>query len=105
MLEAAAVEGYKAPELIKIQDLSKETDIYSFGMILLEFLTGKEPVKANPDLDLYRHNILFDEKDGDGSLKDNERVMRFFRLALACCSPSPSLRPDIKQICKKLEEI
>ncbi|KAK1415382.1 hypothetical protein QVD17_31163 [Tagetes erecta] len=105
MLETASVEGYKAPELIKIQDMSKATDIYSFGMILLELLTCKEPVNANPDQDLYHHNILFDENDGDGSLKDEERAMRFFRLAIACCSPSPSLRLDIKQICQKLEEI
>ncbi|KAI3817901.1 hypothetical protein L1987_11701 [Smallanthus sonchifolius] len=105
MLEAAAAEGYKAPELIRIQDMSEATDIYSFGMILLQLLTGKEPLKANPDQDFYHHDILFDEKNGDGSLMDEERVMRFFRLAIACCSPSPSLRPDIKQICRNLEEI
>ncbi|KAK9063272.1 hypothetical protein SSX86_017142 [Deinandra increscens subsp. villosa] len=107
MMELAAIEGYKAPELIKMQDMSEATDIYSFGMILLELLTGKEPLnrKPNPDQDLYRHDIMFDEKDGDGRLTNEERVMGLFRLAMACCSPSPSLRPDIKQICRKLEEI
>ncbi|KAI3735130.1 hypothetical protein L6452_14618 [Arctium lappa] len=126
MLEQAAIEGYKAPELIKMEDMNELTDIYNLGLILLELLTGKEPVnnKANPDQDsylatslrnaildhrisdLYHPDILLDENNGDGSLIINEdRVLGFFRLAMACCSPSPSLRPNIKQICMKLEGI
>ncbi|KAJ0764632.1 putative protein kinase RLK-Pelle-LRR-III family [Helianthus annuus] len=107
ILEAAAVEGYKAPELIKVQDMNEATDIYSFGRILLELLTGKEPLdkKENLDKALYHPDILFDEKNGDGCLMNQERVMRFVQLAIDCCSPSPYMRPDIKQICRKLEEI
>lgn len=107
MLEAAAVEGYKAPELSRMEDMNKATDIYNFGLILLELITGKEPVYniAQPDQDLYHPKIMFDESNGDGGLINEERVMGFFRLANECCSPSPSLRPNIKQICRKLEEI
>ncbi|KAI7740453.1 hypothetical protein M8C21_002261 [Ambrosia artemisiifolia] len=107
MLEAAALEGYKAPELIKVQDVNKASDIYSFGKILLELQSGKEPFdkKASPDQDSYHPEILFYETNGGASLTNEERAMRFFQLAIACCSPSPSLRPDIKQICRKLEEI
>ncbi|KAK8963186.1 putative kinase-like protein TMKL1 [Platanthera guangdongensis] len=35
MLEALTIEGYKSPELIEIKDASRETDIYSLGIILL----------------------------------------------------------------------
>lgn len=105
MLESAAVEGYKAPELIKIQDMSEATDIFNFGIILLELLTGKEPLRATPDQGLQHYDIMFDKINGDESLMNEERSVGFFQLATACCSPSPSLRPDIKQICRKLAEI
>ncbi|RLM49057.1 uncharacterized protein C2845_PMPSC055707 [Panicum miliaceum] len=39
MLEAS---GYKAPELTKMRDATKESDIYSLGVILLEMLAQKE---------------------------------------------------------------
>ena len=48
MLESLASQGYKAPELIKMKEASERTDVYSFGVILLELLTGKEPINENP---------------------------------------------------------
>ncbi|GJS46404.1 putative kinase-like protein TMKL1 [Tanacetum coccineum] len=125
MLEAATDDGYKAPELIKMEDTCEATDIYNFGLILLELLTGKEQANKNADRDqdpylatlmrnvmldnrisdLYHPDILLDENNADGTLINEERVKVFFRLAMDCCSPSPLLRPDIKQLCRKLEEI
>ncbi|KAL7229438.1 hypothetical protein ACSBR2_008031 [Camellia fascicularis] len=124
MLEVSAAEGYKAPELIKMKDVSEETDIYSLGVILLELLTGKEPVNENPApdeefyltnsmrnaifehriSDLYHPDILL-RQSGDRIPVTEECILKFFQLAMACCSPSPSLRPHIKQVLGKLEEI
>ncbi|XP_076895388.1 putative kinase-like protein TMKL1 [Bidens hawaiensis] len=125
MLEDADIEGYKAPELTKTKDYSTQTDIYNLGVILLELVTGKEPVngKANCDQDLhlptlirnamldnrisdvYHHDVLEDDGKGGLCCVNEDIVITFVKLALDCCSPSPSLRPNIKQICKKLEEI
>uniref|UniRef100_A0A5B6YSP5 Putative kinase-like protein TMKL1 n=2 Tax=Davidia involucrata TaxID=16924 RepID=A0A5B6YSP5_DAVIN len=124
MLEASAAQGYKAPELIKMKDASEETDIYSLGVILLEILTGKEPVIVNPTTsqdvylpnsmrnaildhrikDLYHPDILLGQSSDESPVTE-ECVLKFFQLAMAACSPSPSLRPDIKQVLRKLEEI
>nr|XP_043632874.1 putative kinase-like protein TMKL1 [Erigeron canadensis] len=124
MLEDAAVEGYKAPELTKLKESNTGSDIYNLGVILLELITGKEPIngKANPDQDFYLptsiRNAIMDKRMSDlyhpdvlevgigGSSSVNEDiVIKYVQLALACCSPLPSLRPDIKQICKRLDEI
>ncbi|KAK3033238.1 hypothetical protein RJ639_033118 [Escallonia herrerae] len=124
MLEDSAAEGYKAPELIKMKEASQQTDIYSLGVILLELLTGKEPIikQSTPDQDfylpnlarsaildhrisnLYHPDILIVENKGQCAITEDQ-ILRFFQLSMACCSPSPSLRPDIKQILRKLEDI
>lgn len=125
MLEASAAEGYKAPELIKMRDASEKTDIYSFGIILLELLSGKEPINEKPTSDEefylpnYMRNAILDHRVADLYhpdllLRDNneqrnpvteEAILKFFQLAMTCCSPSPSLRPDIRQVIRNLEEI
>lgn len=124
MLEDAAVEGYKAPELTKLKESNTESDIYNLGVILLELVTGKELIngKANPDQDFYLptsirkaildhrmsdiyHPDILENNNGELSHVNEDIVIKFVQLALACCSPSPSVRPNIKQICKKLEEI
>ncbi|XP_044504886.1 putative kinase-like protein TMKL1 [Mangifera indica] len=125
MLEASASQGYKAPELIKMKDVSKETDIYSLGVILLELLSGKEPINENPlpddDFyllnfmrnalldhrisDLYHPDMLLSKNNGHENPVTEECILKFFRLAISCCSPLPSLRPNTKQVLWKLEEI
>ncbi|CAN1188262.1 Probable leucine-rich repeat receptor-like protein kinase IMK3 [Linum perenne] len=126
MLETSAAEGYKAPELIKMKDASEETDIYGLGIVLLELLSGKEPVNPNPTpdedfylptfmrnavldrriTDIYHPDILINsENDKRENAVTEEGIFRFFQLAMSCCSPSPSLRPNIKQVLSKLEEM
>ncbi|XP_073032951.1 putative kinase-like protein TMKL1 [Primulina eburnea] len=124
MLEASAFQGYKAPELMKMKDVCEDSDIYSFGAILLELLTGKESLddNPNPDQDFYlpsamRSAILDDRimelyhPDFLLGLSNDQRVavehsiLGFSQLAMACCSPSRLLRPDIKEVLNKLEDI
>lgn len=131
MLETSAAQGYKAPELIKVRDATEESDIYSLGIIFLELLTGKEPLneKAAPGEEpylpnyvreavteqrisnLFHPNLLSRKKqdgDGDGidsSMVTEECILAFFQLAMACCSPSSSLRPNTRQVLRKLGDI
>lgn len=125
MLESSSAQGYKPPELIKMKDASEETDIYSLGVILLELLSGKEPINEHPTpdedfylpnfmrnavlghriSDLYHPAILLRNGIDDEIQVTEECVLKFFQLAMACCSPSPSIRPNIKQVIRKLEEI
>ncbi|EFH49579.1 protein kinase [Arabidopsis lyrata subsp. lyrata] len=120
ILDVSAAEGYKAPELIKMKEVSKESDVYSLGVIMLELVSGKEPINENPTgddefylpdfmrnavldhrlSDLYRPEII----RSDDNLSE-ECVLMYFQLAMSCCSPSPSLRPNVKQVLRKLEEI
>ncbi|KAG8381562.1 hypothetical protein BUALT_Bualt06G0134500 [Buddleja alternifolia] len=124
MLEVSSSEGYKPPELIKMRDACEKSDIYSLGVIFLELLTGKEPIDENPSpnedfylpsamrsavlddriKDLYRPDILLGVSS-DQRVVIEDGILRYFELAMACCSPSRLLRPGIKQIVETLEEI
>jgi serine/threonine protein kinase len=124
MLETAAAQGYKAPELIKMRDATRESDVYSFGVVLLEMLAQKDSAKNDGDgapssrdifLPASFKNLVLERKISDAFSSDlvrqsrkagNEKKLNaFFELATACCSPSPSLRPNTKDIIRRLEEI
>ncbi|KAL5211272.1 hypothetical protein ABZP36_022119 [Zizania latifolia] len=121
MLETSATQGYKAPELTKMRDATRESDIYSLGVVLLEMLAQKESandVTPNPRdilLPVSFKNLVLERKISDafssGLVRQSKKsgkeknLNAFFELATACCSPSPSLRPNTKYILKKLEEI
>ncbi|GJM86339.1 hypothetical protein PR202_ga02190 [Eleusine coracana subsp. coracana] len=121
MLEASAAQGYKAPELFKMRDASRESDIYSLGVVLLELLAQKEsaddnrPKARDIHLPVSFKNLVLERKMSDAFSSDlakhckksgkEKNLNAFFELATACCSPSPSLRPNTKNILKRLEEI
>lgn len=124
MLEALECQGYKAPELIKMKEACEDSDVYSFGVILLELLTGKEPVASSPKpgqdfylpkavrsavlddriVGLYHPGILLG-LNNDQRAVSQDCIRKYFQLAMACCSPSHLLRPNIRQILDRLEEI
>uniref|UniRef100_A0A0A8XNH5 Protein kinase domain-containing protein n=1 Tax=Arundo donax TaxID=35708 RepID=A0A0A8XNH5_ARUDO len=120
MLETSAVQGYKAPELIKMRDATRESDIYSLGVIMLEMLAQKEIVNDRPlnarDIHLPASfkDLVLERKISDAFSSElikqsknsgKENLNAYFELATACCNPSPSLRLDTKKILKRLEDI
>ncbi|KAL9254380.1 putative inactive leucine-rich repeat receptor-like protein [Drosera capensis] len=125
MLETSAGQGYKAPELIKMKNVNESTDVFILGVILLELVTGKEPINGNPSVsqefylpdairsavlerrfhDLYYHSDLLMGQSGHQRMIIKDRILKLVQLAITCCSPSPHLRPSSKEILQKLEEI
>ncbi|CAO2839102.1 unnamed protein product [Amaranthus hypochondriacus] len=124
MLEISAVQGYKAPELMKIKDASESTDIYSLGIVLLELLTGRKPVNVNssdseeiylPNVirsaildhrikDMYHPDILYNQT-GKQRHRTEDCALKLVQLAMTCCSQSPSLRPQVSEVVRKVEDI
>lgn len=119
MINAATSQGYRAPELFKIIKANTKTDVYSFGIVLLEILTGKRPwenegAEKAVDLPTMVKAAVMEERISD--LFDLELVagmrspvedglLQTLQLAMGCCAPSPAVRPDIKEVVRQLEEI
>ncbi|XP_078173683.1 protein kinase STUNTED-like [Carex rostrata] len=106
--------GYLAPEYFMYGKVSRKIDVYAFGVVLLELLTGRKCISSeNPDgqesLVMWSAPIL---KKGDiNELLDpaldgkyNEAEARRMALAASLCLiRSARLRPQISQILSFLE--
>ncbi|KAH9296786.1 hypothetical protein KI387_028468, partial [Taxus chinensis] len=106
---------YTAPEYASTQHFDEKTDIYSFGVILLELLTGRSSSDSNriPIVDWVNskcteiHNTqgskldILDKNMTD--VKENQ-AMLLLHVALLCTNKHPSDRPSMKDVVNMLSE-
>ncbi|KAJ0983860.1 hypothetical protein J5N97_002216 [Dioscorea zingiberensis] len=95
--------GYRAPETRKSnRRLTPRSDIFAFGVLLLELLTGKpplqHPVLLGTDLPVWVRSVR-----DDGA--EDERVMMLVDIAAACVRSSPDSRPTTWQVLKMIQEV
>ena len=107
--------GYVAPELAQSLRLSEKCDVYSFGVILLELVTGRKPVESPTENQVvvlceYVRGLLeggFASDCFDRSLRgfvENE-LIQVMKLGLICTSELPSRRPSMAEVVQVLESI
>ncbi|XP_078174986.1 L-type lectin-domain containing receptor kinase IX.1-like [Carex rostrata] len=109
--DPAGTIGYLAPECFYTCQTSKESDIYSFGIVLLEIACGRMPcgrrpcVPESPNLllvewvwELHGHGKILeaadDRLDGNFEAAQMECLMV---VGLWCAHPDDSQRPNIKK--------
>ncbi|MFS7920654.1 putative protein kinase RLK-Pelle-LRR-XI-1 family [Helianthus anomalus] len=111
----AGTHGYIAPEYGYTYKVTEKSDIYSFGVVLMELVTGKKPVEPefgeSKDLVYWVHNEMR-SKDDMISLVDHsiskdaeEDAVKMLSIAIHCTMKLPALRPSMRMVVKMLEEI
>ncbi|XP_044946738.1 probable inactive receptor kinase RLK902 [Hordeum vulgare subsp. vulgare] len=112
------VTGYRAPEVTDPRRASQEADVYSFGVLLLELLTGKAPANSVPgsdgaaDLPQWVGTVVQEEWTGevfDAGIANEahveEEMVRLLQLGTECTERRPDRRPAMSEVAARIEDI
>ncbi|WOK94784.1 hypothetical protein Cni_G03489 [Canna indica] len=109
--------GYAAPEYVATGHLYVKSDVYGFGVVLLEMMSGQRALDTNRPSG--QHNLvdwarpmladrrklarLMDQRlNGQYSLKG---ALEAAKLTLSCIAGDPKNRPSMKEVVETLERI
>ncbi|KAL0339255.1 UNVERIFIED_CONTAM: LRR receptor kinase SERK2 [Sesamum angustifolium] len=104
-LKGSAAMGYLAPEYTTTGRFTEKSDVYAFGMIIFQILSGKSRITQ---LNCHGAEISRFEDFIDANLagKFNEsEAARLGEVALVCTHESPNHRPDIGTVMQELNDI
>ncbi|CAI0400864.1 unnamed protein product, partial [Linum tenue] len=105
----SGTHGYMAPEYAMHGYLSVKTDVFSYGILLLEIISGRKNLdpRLGPDnadvlnsaWTLYQGGKMSELVDPSlGNSYNTHEVEMCIQIALLCCQESPDNRPDMNSI-------
>ncbi|CAM6037214.1 unnamed protein product [Sphagnum compactum] len=110
----AGTLGYMAPEM----PYTEKSNVYSYGVILLELLTGRKPVNPScsdaTDLVAWVHSTssrdetpeqVLDANISTVSFKARQEMLLVLKIAILCTLVSPSERPEMKEVVNMLQPV
>ncbi|KAF7817253.1 G-type lectin S-receptor-like serine/threonine-protein kinase SD2-5 [Senna tora] len=106
--------GYLAPEWITNYAISEKSDVYSYGMVLLEIIGGRKNYDPNETSEKSHFPSLAFKRMEEGKVRDiidskmkidetDERVDRAIKVSLWCIQEDMSLRPSMAKVVQMLE--
>ncbi|CAN6478546.1 unnamed protein product [Victoria cruziana] len=105
----AGTNGYMAPEYVMHGDLSERADVFSFGVVVLEIISGKKNSNFQPLPEaesllewvwgLFKKDRSLEVMDPTlASSAENEQVKMCIHIGLLCTQTEPKLRPPMNRV-------
>ncbi|KAJ4960977.1 hypothetical protein NE237_020887 [Protea cynaroides] len=108
---------YQAPEALKMVKPSQKWDVYSYGVILLEMISGRSAMVqvSTSEMDLVQWiQLCIEEKKPLSDVLDpflagesvrEEEMVAVLKIALACVQTSPEKRPSLRHASDALDKL
>ncbi|KAL8144646.1 hypothetical protein AgCh_003003 [Apium graveolens] len=113
LLQPRGTIGYIAPEVITRSLMSHKSDVYSYGMMILEMVGGRKNINNCADRisEIYYPRWLYKRIQSDevlnlaneNSAEENEIVRKMVIVILWCIQMYPTQRPAISKVIEMLE--
>ncbi|KAK6124407.1 hypothetical protein DH2020_017390 [Rehmannia glutinosa] len=110
----AGTTGYLAPEYVLGGQLTMKADVYSFGVLTLEVVSGRSSAYTNYGgaqklllewaWELHEEGKLLDLVDPELEEFPNDEVIRYMKVALFCTQANASRRPLMSQVLEMLSK-
>ena len=106
--------GYLAPEWITNFAISEKSDVYSYGMVLLEIIGGRKNYDSRDNSEKAHFPSYASKMLEEGKLKEildteleidekDERVVRAIKVAMWCIQDEMHLRPPMAKVVQMLQ--
>ncbi|KAK6132420.1 hypothetical protein DH2020_033859 [Rehmannia glutinosa] len=109
--------GYLAPEWLANLPITSKSDVYSYGMVLLEIVSGKRNFEVSEETNHKKFSLWAYEEFEKGNIEaivdrrlqnseiNMEQVMRAIQVSFWCIQEQPSQRPMMGKVVQMLEGI
>ncbi|XP_039051365.1 pollen receptor-like kinase 1 [Hibiscus syriacus] len=121
----AFMTAYKSPEYVQQSRVTKKTDVWCLGVLILEIMTGKFPSnflqkgKGSGEEDLTTwvkskagdgdeetssiDMVVFDKEMGTISEREGKTMLQLLKIGLSCCEDDALKRLDLKQAVERID--
>ncbi|XP_060972804.1 probable L-type lectin-domain containing receptor kinase S.7 isoform X2 [Cannabis sativa] len=102
--------GYLAPEYLQYGKATEKTDVFSFGVVILEVACGRRPIEREIDTQkmvnlvdwvwgLYSEGKIIEAADKrlNGEFKEEE-MRKLLLVGLSCANPDSNERPTMRRV-------
>ncbi|KAH1122134.1 hypothetical protein J1N35_005294 [Gossypium stocksii] len=117
---AGGTYGYLAPEFVYRNELTTKSDLYSFGVLLLEIVSGRRPAQqvdsvgwqsifewATPLVQAHHYPELLDPliSSSTSDIPEAGDIQKVVDLVYACTQNVPSMRPRMSHVVHQLQQL